>query len=68
MKKTLTFGYWYGDKVTLVTDPEKKIRIISGITIRPSGRMYELAFGENTTWHQSVEIEPVKVVEVKGFR
>lgn len=68
MKKTLTFGYWYGDKVTLVTDPEKKVRVISGITIRPSGHLYELACGENATWHQSVEIEPVKVVEVKGFR
>jgi hypothetical protein len=68
MKRVLTFDYWYGDKVTLTTDPEKKVRVISGITIRPSGRLYELACGENTTWHQSVEIEPVKVVNVKGFR
>jgi hypothetical protein len=68
IKKTLTFNYWYGDKVTLSTDSEKKVRVISGITIRPSGQLYELACGENTTWHQAVEIEPLKVVEVKGFK
>lgn len=68
MKKTLSFNYWYGDRVCLTTDPEKKTRIVSGITIRPSGKLYELACGENTTWHQYVEIEPVKgEVKVKGF-
>lgn len=69
MKKTLSFNYWYGDRVCLVTDTEKKIRVVSGITIRPSGRIYELACGECATWHQEVEIEPVHEnnVKVKGF-
>lgn len=68
IKKTLTFNYWYGDRVCLASDPEKKIRIVSGITIRPSGKLYELAYNENSTWHQHVEIEMApQEKKVKGF-
>ena len=69
MKRTLTFDYWFGDKVNLVTDPERKLRVVTGITIRPSGRLYELASGECATWHQDIEIESVHEnnVKVKGF-
>lgn len=69
MKHTLTFDYWFGDKVNLVTDLERKLRVVTGITIRPSGRLYELACCESATWHQDIEIEAIKDnnVVVKGF-
>lgn len=68
--KRLSFSYWYGDRVNLITDPECRLRVISGITIRPSGKLYELACGEGSSWHQDVEIRPMKEnnVKVKGFK
>lgn len=68
MKRSINIDYWFGEEVILKTAPSQ-IRIMTGITIRPSGVMYELACGETTSWHQSVEIarpdDNIKII--KGF-
>lgn len=72
MRKTISIKFNFGDEVRLRTDPEKT-RIVIGISVRPGGKIYELAWGEATTWHQEIEIEHInkvkinKVNKVKGF-
>lgn len=67
MKKTVNISFDFGEEVVLKTDPEK-IRIVTGITMRPSGKLYELAHGETTSWHQSCEIRyPEEAMRIKGF-
>ena len=55
-KKTISIKFDFGDSVDLKTEPEFK-RIVTGIIIRPSGKMYETAIGVETSWHQEVELE-----------
>lgn len=66
MRKTISVKFNWGDEVRLKTDPDA-IRLITGITVRPSGKIYELAKGETTSWHQDIEIESVRKIKVKGF-
>ena len=69
MKKTFNFPFYFGDNVTLKTRPREK-RIVTGITVRPSGKMYELACGVETSWHQDVEIEKIEIEKnnkITGF-
>lgn len=68
IKKTLRFSFWHGDKVVLITDPEKKLRVVTGITIRPSGKLFELSCREESSWHQDIEIELVKEKKIAGFQ
>ena len=67
-KKSFSLDFGFGDLVFLRTDCEIE-RVVTGVIIRPSGKMYELACGIETTWHQSVEIESCpEVVKVIGFK
>ena len=65
MKKTISIAFNFGDRVLLKTDNEFE-RIVTGIVLRPNGKMYELASGVETTWHQEVEIEKVPEKTVVG--
>jgi hypothetical protein len=67
MKKTITIAYNFGDEVDLKTEPTIK-RIITGLIVRPSGKMYELANGVETSWHQEVEIERFPLSKKAGFK
>jgi hypothetical protein len=69
MRKTVTLKFEAGDMVILRTEPEIK-RIVTGVIIRPSGKMYELVSGVESSWHQEVEIEsaPEKARPIKGFK
>ena len=69
MRKTISIKFGWGDIVILRTEPEIK-RIVTGVIIRPSGKMYELVNGVESSWHQEVEIErmPEKAKPVKGFK
>lgn len=55
--------------VILRTEPETK-RIVTGFVLRQSGKMYELASGVESSWHQEVEIErmPENIKVIKGFK
>jgi hypothetical protein len=67
MKKTITIKFNFGDHVELKTDAGVK-RIVTGIILRPSGKMYELAKDLDTTWHQEVEIERFPEQRKAGFK
>jgi hypothetical protein len=69
MRKTITCKFNLRALVALKTEPEIK-RVVTGMILRPSGKMYELAYGIETTWHQEVEIEnfPEKNKTIKGFK
>lgn len=71
IKKTLSFPYWFGDNVALKAEPEF-IRIITGIILRPTGKMYELSSDGDPEWRHEVEIErfpeePTPKGKVGGF-
>lgn len=56
-------------KVQLKVDPEKKKRMVLGISIRPSGMTYALSTIENETWHYEKEIERIKrPIVVQGLK
>jgi len=65
MKKTVTIKFGIGEEVTLKTEEPLK-RIVTGIVLRDKGIVYELACGEVTTWHQSVEIEKLQPKTIIG--
>ena len=67
MKKTIDIKFTWGDSVILKTDPSQK-RIVTGIIVRPSGKMYELANGLESSWHQEVEIEKFPEKTKPGFK
>jgi len=69
MKKSFTVKFSIGDSVILRTEPQVQ-RIVTGLVIRQSGKMYELASGTETSWHQEVEIErmPERAKPIKGFK
>ena len=69
MRKTFTVKFDLGESVVLRTSPDK-VRIVSGLLIRPRNVTYGLACGEEESFHQAIEIESVstKIFKVKGFR
>ena len=52
---TIVSDYSLGDIVYLKTDIDQKERIIVQMSIRPTGTMYELGCGENSSWHYEIE-------------
>jgi hypothetical protein len=66
MKKVISVLFTFGNEVQLKTEPTIK-RIVTGIIVRPSGKMYELANGVETSWHQDVEIEKFPEIKKAGF-
>ncbi len=69
MRKSFTTKFSIGEAVVLRTEPETK-RIVTGLVLRQSGKMYELATGVESSWHQEIEIErmPEKAKPIKGFK
>ncbi len=69
MKKSFTVKFSIGDSVVLRTEPQVQ-RIVTGLVIRQSGKMYELASGVESSWHQEVEIEkvPDNIKTIRGFK
>lgn len=71
MRKQIQIKFSFGEVVSLKTDPSVR-RVITGIVLRPSGKMYELAYGIETTWHHDVEIERFpandNIKVCKGFK
>lgn len=49
-----------GQIVFIKTDKEQQPRMIIGITVRPTGLLYELNFGSNSSWHFEIEISDEK--------
>jgi hypothetical protein len=67
MRKQIQVKFYFGDEVGLKTEPGVK-RIVTGIVLRPSGKMYEIAVGIDTSWHQDVEIEKFPQAKKAGFK
>lgn len=67
MRKTISMKFAFGSEVVLKTEPGIK-RIVTGLIIRQSGKMYELANSVDTTWHQEVEIEKFPEKRKSGFK
>ncbi len=51
-----------GDIVYLKTDPDQKERLVTGVTVRPTGLLYELSVGEEDSTHYDLEITTEKDV------
>jgi hypothetical protein len=66
MRKTINILFSFGDEVQLKTEPNIK-RVVTGIVLRPSGKMYETAIGMETSWHQDVELEKFPEPRKSGF-
>jgi hypothetical protein len=45
------------DLVVLKTDPDRLLRMVTGIVVRPSGLIYEVNLGDMTTPHFDFEME-----------
>jgi hypothetical protein len=58
--------YELGDYVYLKTDREQRVRIVTGISIRPHGITYALACETLETWHYIFEISKDKDI-LKSF-
>lgn len=58
--KTIKIKFKLGDFVYLKTDKEQNKRIVIGVNIRPSGRLYELGYGSASSWHYELEISEEK--------
>jgi len=57
------FTFELGQTVYLKTDVDQSKRIVTGITIRPSGAItYELTCGASYSWHYDFEIDITKDV------
>lgn len=55
--------YEFGQEVYLKTDVDQKIRLVTGLLVRPNGSMsYELSCGTECRWHYDFEISTVKDV------
>jgi hypothetical protein len=67
MRKSITLKFTFGQVVALKTDLFTE-RVVTGIILRPSGKMYELANGIDTSWHQDVEIEKFPEKKKAGFK
>jgi len=51
-----------GQTVYLKTDNDQSERMVIGISVRPSGLLYELSFGSVCSWHYEMEISEEKNV------
>jgi hypothetical protein len=67
MRKTFSVKFDFGEVVELKTDAGIR-RIVTGIILRPSGKMYEVARELETSWHQEVEIEKFPTTTRAGFK
>lgn len=55
--------YGFGQEVYLKTDIDQRVRIITGMLLRPNGLIsYELSCGTDTRWHYDFEISTEKNV------
>lgn len=55
----------FGQEVFLKTDIDQKMRIVTGICIRPNGWIsYELSCGTESRWHNDFEISTEKNVVI----
>lgn len=55
--------YGFGQEVYLKTDTDQKLRIITGMLLRPNGLVsYELSCGIDSRWHYDFEISTEKNV------
>ena len=55
--------YEFGQEVYLKTDTDQKIRIVTGLCIRPNGCInYEVACGTESKWHYDFEMTTEKDV------
>jgi hypothetical protein len=55
--------YDYEQQVYLKTDVDQKLRIVTGLLIRPNGLIsYELSCGTECRWHYDFEISTEKDV------
>lgn len=55
--------YNYEQQVYLKTDVDQKLRIVTGLLIRPNGLIsYELSCGTECRWHYDFEISTEKDV------
>ena len=49
-----------GDIIYLLTDPEQKTRMVTGILIRPTGTSYDVSCANGTSWHYDIEMSEEK--------
>lgn len=49
-----------GELVFLVTDPEKRKRIVTEIKISPDDVTYYLSCGSDGTWHYGIEMAAIR--------
>lgn len=52
--------YDLGDLVYIKTDVDQRARLVTGITLRPFGMVYELSLSENTSNHFDFEMSSEK--------
>jgi hypothetical protein len=58
--------YGFSQEVYLKTDIDQKVRIVTGMLIRPNGCIsYELSCGTDSRWHYDFEISTEKDVVMK---
>ena len=57
--------YNFGDIVYLVTDEDQNPRMITCMTVAPTGILYELSMGTNTTKHYDIEFSLEQNTELK---
>jgi hypothetical protein len=58
--------YEFGQEVCLKTDVDQKVRLVTGLLVRPNGSMsYELSCGTESRWHYDFEISTDKDVVMK---
>ena len=57
--------YSFGDIVYLKTDPDQLPRMVVGLTVRPTGILYELSHGATGSDHYEIEISPTPDLNLK---
>lgn len=60
---TITTPYDIGQIVYLITDNEQQDRIITAITVRSGGAIYELSCGANCSTHYDFEMASEKDIK-----
>lgn len=58
--------YSIGQEVYLTTDEEQKRRVVTAITVRPGGMIYELSCGTTTSSHYDFELSDEENVLTKA--
>lgn len=69
MRKTFNLKFNFGEQVFLKSDPDRKMRVISGYLIRKNQRQYLLGYGTDETSHDESEITSFRtnIFKVRGF-